>query len=271
MELVIKAPNDGDFIKVIEFNKDEVKQYIEQNLEKYKNLIYDDYSIKSAKTDRATLNNFKAAIESKRKEIKKKYLEPYEAFERDIKELTSLIDKPMLAIDAQVKAYEDRTKDKKRLEIETLYQQTFEGLHDLVPLGSIFDSRWLNATTKLTKIGMELTEIADTIRTAVKVIKGMQSEFETELLTTYFRTRDLEQVLVKAEDLKAVKAAVRVEPPKAPVIQEVKETKCEEEAEPVLEAERKWYDFSLYLSNDEIMDLKEWIRTNNIKIRKVEK
>ena len=61
-----------------------------------------DYANLLGQNEAATLNNFKAAIEDKRKEIKKKCLEPYNAFEADIKELTALIDKPMLAIDAQV-------------------------------------------------------------------------------------------------------------------------------------------------------------------------
>ena len=78
MELVILNPKkDSDYIKKIEFNKDEIIAGVTESLKKYENLIYDDYSIKSAKADRATLNNFKNAIEDKRKEIKAKCLAPY--------------------------------------------------------------------------------------------------------------------------------------------------------------------------------------------------
>lgn len=272
MELVIHTPNDGDFIKAIEFNKDAIREYIEANLEKYQNLIYDDYSIKSAKADRATLNNFKKAIEDKRIEIKKKYLEPINAFEADIKELTALVDKPMLAIDAQVKAYEDKKRTKKQEEINLLYEQIFEDFKTVVPLESIQDPKWLNATYKNNQIGAEILETYEGIKTGVKIIKDKQSEFETELLDTYFRTRNLERVLQKEEDLKAVKAAVKVEPPRKPEPYGNTLLKLDPigQNQPEAAPERKWYDFSLYLSKEEVGDLKEWIRANNVKVRKVE-
>ena len=39
MELIIKTPTEQDFVKEISFNKDEIMDYVEKSLEKYKNFI----------------------------------------------------------------------------------------------------------------------------------------------------------------------------------------------------------------------------------------
>jgi len=70
MELVIYSPKDDEFLTNINFNYDELKQELAVRLDKYRNLVYSEDSIKEAKADRATLNKFKKAIEERRKEIK---------------------------------------------------------------------------------------------------------------------------------------------------------------------------------------------------------
>ena len=76
MELIVKEPA----MQSITFNFDELKQEIGASLEKYKGLVYTDATIKDAKADRAALNKFRDALETKRKEIKKRSMIPYEAF-----------------------------------------------------------------------------------------------------------------------------------------------------------------------------------------------
>lgn len=76
MELIVKEPA----MQSITFNFDELKAEIGEALEKYKGLVYTDATIKDAKSDRAALNKFKDALETKRKEIKKRSMIPYEAF-----------------------------------------------------------------------------------------------------------------------------------------------------------------------------------------------
>ena len=282
MELVIYTPKEDGYIQSIEFNKDEIKAYINQNLDKYQGLIYDDSSIKSAKTDRSTLNNFKNALDTKRKEIKNKCLEPYNAFESSIKELIALIDQPLLAIDDQVKDYESRNKAKKREQALDIYNEIFEDYQEVIGFESIEDKRWQNTTYNIKDVRADIEKIYSSIQTGVKIIKDKKSEFETTLLDVFFTTRDLDLVLRKEESLVRSKEAMleaerikkqRLESQSVPTEQENhKKTQIKEPAdkEPIKD-KRVWFDFSLYLSEVEFYEIKEWIEENGIKTKKVGK
>ena len=106
MELIIHKPKEEDFVQSIEFNYDELKVELQKSLEKYKGITYNDEQIKIAKQDRAKLNKFKNALNEKKKDLKKKCLEPYEAFEVKIKELMGMVDDPIDEIDKQIKSFE---------------------------------------------------------------------------------------------------------------------------------------------------------------------
>ena len=90
-------------------------------LEKYNNLVVTEDAIRDAKTDRAALNKLRTAFDEKRKEVKKACLKPYEDFEKKTKELLEIVDQPILAIDTQVKAFEDAEIQNKRTAIERFY------------------------------------------------------------------------------------------------------------------------------------------------------
>ena len=85
MEFKLIAPDT--FVKVIEFNYDDLQKWITEQVEKYQGLTYTDETIKNAKEDRAALNKFKERIDAARKDVKKRYLEPYNNFEEKVKSL----------------------------------------------------------------------------------------------------------------------------------------------------------------------------------------
>jgi len=115
LELIITNPTNEDaFLKSIEFNYDDLKSGIAEAVKKYENLVITEDAIKDAKTDRANLNKFIAAMDDKRKQIKKQCLKAYEPFEEKIKELCSMVEAPCKAIDTQIKAFEDKEKSEKK-------------------------------------------------------------------------------------------------------------------------------------------------------------
>lgn len=276
MELVIYTPKEDGFIQSIEFNKEEIKSYINQNLEKYQGLIYDDNSIKSAKTDRATLNNFKTVLDTKRKEIKNKCLEPYNAFESQIKELMALVDQPLLAIDDQVKEFESRKKAEKREQAMEIYNEIFEEFQEVISFNSIEDKRWQNTTFDLKDVRSDIEKIYSNIQTGVKIIKDKKSEFETTLLDVFFTTRDLDMVLRKEESLKKAKEAMlEVDRMKSEKVQTKTPTTnplptITATEKPIVNTEEgRWYNFSLFMTQENVNELKEWIKENKIEIRKL--
>ena len=88
MELKIKEYN---LPKQIGFNYDELKEQIEKSLEKYQNLVVTQENLNDSEKARTTLRGFKKALDEQRKAIKKKWNEPYDAFEKNIKELLALV------------------------------------------------------------------------------------------------------------------------------------------------------------------------------------
>lgn len=133
-------------------NFDEIKAYLDQRLEAYRHLTYSDDSLKIAKADKAQLNKLKRALDTRRKEIKAIYMEPYLRIEAQIKELIAMIDEPVKAIDGFVKDMEAREKQQKQEVIRAWYMTAAASLGDLA--GKVFDTpgfvepKWLNKTCK---------------------------------------------------------------------------------------------------------------------------
>ena len=65
MELKVYNPEDS-FLKRIEWNYEELKNYIEPISAEYAASVYTDEMIKKAKEDRAKLNKFKDALEAEK-------------------------------------------------------------------------------------------------------------------------------------------------------------------------------------------------------------
>ena len=167
LEVKILTPQDK-FLSAVEFNYDELKQGLQENLEKYQNLVFTEEAMKEGKDTRAKLNKLKKALDDKRKDIKKQCLEPYEKFEVKINELIGLVDKPALAIDSQIKAYEEALKEAKRTEIIT-YFNSQSPFGDLIKIDHpcFWDEKWLNATKKITSKNLDYIVANDVSRSDI--------------------------------------------------------------------------------------------------------
>ena len=98
----------------INWNFEELKTALATEMKKYTGIVFDDDSIADAKKTVAYLRKLKESVEDRRKDVKKKCLEPYNEMEKQAKELTQLIDEPINTIAKQVKDYEEEQKKKKK-------------------------------------------------------------------------------------------------------------------------------------------------------------
>ena len=189
---------------VVSWNFEEVKAFLEESLKTYQTTIYTDDTIKSAKSDVAALRKLSGAIEDRRKEIKDKCLEPYAIIEAQAKELVALIDKPIGAINEQVKDYENRRKEKVRAEILAYWQQRAGSLPEEVrekAKNAIYDPRWENATATKKSWRDGIDAGIDRITSELETIRSMQSEFEEDMLTVYKATLSLQSAIQKKNEL----------------------------------------------------------------------
>lgn len=192
----------------ISWNFEEIKKRLNEELTVYQQTAYTDDTIKTAKGDVADLRKLAKAIEDRRKEVKEKCLEPYTPIEAQAKELIDLIEKPIQAINEQVKDYERRRKEKVRAEINAYWTQKAESLPEDIrekARKAIYDDRWENATAtkKSWREGIEngIQKILDEIGT----IKSFASEFEEDMLTVYKVDLSLQKAIQKMNELNAQK------------------------------------------------------------------
>lgn len=203
MELIMTTDLEKSLPQKIDFNYEAIKSELSEKLERYNSLVVMEGSISGAKKDKAALNKLKTALEDRRKEVKKDCLRPYEEFERKIKELVGMIDAPVMAIDGQLKAFDEIKKAEKRADIHGFYADSIGDLAVLLPFDRVFDPRWLNATYKIEDVQKEIAGLIFKARNDIAIIKSMNLGEEQQVLDVYLRTLDMSAALAEKTRLEA--------------------------------------------------------------------
>ena len=223
---------------VITGNFDAIKAQLESDMAEYKGKTFTEETKKKAKEDLADLRKLKKNVNTRKLEVKKAYMKPYDDFEEKVKELICVIDEPIGLIDGQVKEFEEKRINERKAAIEDLYDETVdEELRDYIPLERIYGDKWTNATTTMKSIREEINLKVMQTRQDITTIKAMKSEKEEEALHLYMNNNNLAhsiQFLTRYEQEKAeiLKRKEKEE-------QERRERELEAERERVREEERK--------------------------------
>lgn len=206
--------------KVIDFNFEALKDELDIKLDYYRSLVVTEDGIKAAKSDRAALNTLKRAVDDRRKEIKKQCLAPYEAFESKCKALTNMIDQASGSIDAQVKAFEEQEKSRKRAKIEASYCEQIGELSELLPFELFFNPKWMNKTSSLQAVIDELTALVESSKKDIQAIRNMHLDHEAAVLSIYGKTRDLSAAMAENFRLQRLAQEAARNLPPAPVMRD---------------------------------------------------
>lgn len=188
----------------LEFNYEELSQELAVALKKYNNLSVSADTITEAKSIRALLNKVKTAIEDKRKDVKREFLEPYTTFENNVKKLTRQIDDVKGEIDKKIKELEDIEREEKRKEIEKFYDKI--GYYT-VPLDRMFDDKWLNKTNTTWK--ENLSGKIETIRADLATINMFDIEDKELMKTLYLDKLSITNATNEYNRINANKALIR--------------------------------------------------------------
>lgn len=263
MEVIITNPTEGQYLKNIDFNYEELKTTIKSSMEKYENLFYSDEQIKTAKADRANLNNFIKVLDGKRKEIKEKCLAPYADFETKIKELQNLVEEPVARIDMQVKTYENGKKAEKKTEIVRYYKENALEIADLIDFEQIFDDRWLNSSVSIASVNKDIDTKIEQIRNDFKAIAALNSEFVMQIKDKYLQTLNLSAALQENERLTAQKVKIKEFESKHVEVQKPEISHCEQSE--AIHRPLQQIDFRVWVTQEQKAAIKEFFTTNNIK------
>lgn len=295
----------------IAFNFEEVKTWLTENLASYKSMVVTEDEIGAAKADKAKISKLSKTISEQRIAIKKRYLEPYNVFEAQMKELSSMCDEAAKNIDVQVKAFEEKRKAEKR--------ETLRGYFDSVNTQAwlsferIENPRWMNVTYDMETAKDDIQEAVTAIGENVTTITESSSEFDNEMLLEYQKTLDLGAAMRRGSELKRMKqeqearraaqeAAERarreaiaaheaaVEKAQREKAERDAQRKIEEEtarrAEEMLNSSNLSHvegmenaqtepvsvlDFRVYVTNEQKIKLRDWLNTNGIRFCRVPK
>lgn len=182
----------------IETNFEEIKAALAAGLEEYKGMVFTAESQPKAKKTVASLRKLKNAMNDRRIEIKKKFMEPYTNFEAQVKELDKLIDEPIDFISGQIEEFERRRVEAKKAmicEIYTGIMAEHGTVMEYLPLDRIYDSRWENSTTTQKAITEAITAHVEHVEKDLDTIRAMESEFEDKGLAKYRATLELSDAI----------------------------------------------------------------------------
>lgn len=266
----IKAEIKG--VAKVEDNILEAKTYALQLKDYYSTLIFNDDQIAEAKNERASINKIIKKIADYRKDIITEFKKPIELFETTAKETEKILKETADFVDIQVKDFENREKEEKRKQIEISFNQLIEDLKELVPINKLFDEKWLNKTVKLSAIEEEIKSKLDNIRSGLKAIEELHSEFELEIKNTFLQDFDLSKAILKNTQLLERKEAfLKAEEKKEEIIQEKVETMLKEEVKEDALEPTLTYILKITGTLSKQRALKEFLELNNMTYERVDR
>lgn len=193
MEFIAKIPDN--LPEIIENNGDEVKAWLAEKMESYSGIVVTPDTIRAAKDDKAALNKLRAALEERRKEVKRDYLAPYQRFEEIYKELIALIDAPISSIDKQIKAFEEQELSEKYARIESYFNDCMASSINVpieVDFDRILNPKWKNKTMKESALQQEIYDTLCRIRDDVQELHDYYAESPhfTAIMNCYMQGYD---------------------------------------------------------------------------------
>lgn len=275
MELHVQEYN---LPEAINFNFEELKTAITEKSEQYAKIVYTDDNIKAAKEDRADLNRLKKALNDERIRRQKEYMKPFDNFKAKIDEIIGIIDKPVLAIDKQIKIFDQIKQDEKKANIEEMFKNMF--FPEWMTVEQIWNPKWLNASTSMASIETELLNQKNDIIRNCQTLATLPN-YSHEAVLFYQKTLDVSGALAKVTELADIEAKK-----KKMLEEEAKKRETENafipvpEQSPVIEVERiqeeeaapepkMWVGFEAYLNKTQAALLKDFFNENNIDFRPV--
>lgn len=269
----------------IDFNYEELKQELTEKVSMYETMVYTDDQIKEAKSDKASLNKLKKALNDERLRREREYMKPFNEFKAQINEIIAIIDKPIAIIDKQVKEAEEQKKLEKAQKIEELFDDM--PAPDWVELKAIYNPKWLNASFSMKSVKEELIEKLDKINNDLDTLANLP-EFGFEATEVYKSSLDINKAVNEGkrlaeiqkrkeeqERLKAEAEEKAKEEAQAKALEEMQkedEELANSQSVPVEEKEEvkaQWISFSANLTVAQAKELKEFFDSRHIEFKAI--
>ena len=168
-------------------NFDEVKSSVEAYASQFSGITFTETEVNKAKDFKAKLNAQIKLIDETKKSVKKKWNEPYDAFEKKCKDLIAVLQKAVDPISKQITDFEDAAKAKKRQVVLELIEsiirepQYIDIEKVITTSGSIpIKEQWLNKTTSMKSIESQIRAEMDKAKADYAVLLSYRKDIPEE-------------------------------------------------------------------------------------------
>ncbi len=191
----------------LEANFEQLDESLELMMADYQNMVVTPESLALAKAERAKIRKTIEQIEDARKTVARIYRKPLDRFEDRVKQSLLVCDKAANHLDKQIKYIMSEDAKAKLSELEAYFEEKRTEDVEWLNFESIQNPRWKNVSFKMDDAKKEIDyEISKAISDQ-ETIRGLDSEFETELLLEYQDSRNLSEVIRKNRKLRDAKRA----------------------------------------------------------------
>ncbi len=256
---------------ILDSNFEIVKQELNNYLDKFREIEYNEENIEIAKSDKATLNKLSKAIDTKRKEVKNKYTEPLKEFEAKCNELKALVDNQSSEIKKVTDEFDEKLRQQKKEECLKLYESKIEDLKEIISFEKVFNTSWLNKTYKISEVEKDIDGVINTVRDGLKAIEELHTEFEVEVKNEFLNNFDITKAILKHNQLQEQKTRLqKANEEKEKII----ETKVDEMLEKPVPKEDidplKTYTLKITAPLSKQIALRKFLELNNMQFKKVD-
>ncbi|WP_260502247.1 DUF1351 domain-containing protein [Listeria seeligeri] len=155
------------------------------------NIEVTEENVKQSKKLLAAVNKEVKNLESERISIKKEMLEPYNEFEKQVKEIVSIVKTADEMVRQQVTQMEEEEREDKKLVLKRMFEKRIR-MYDFktyFTFDDFIENRHLNKSLSINKIESEMVEWLTKIETELKIIETMP--YPDEIIAEYKETKDL--------------------------------------------------------------------------------
>lgn len=191
----------------LEANFEQLDESLELMMADYQNMVVTPESLALAKAERAKIRKTIEQIEDARKTVARIYRKPLDRFEDRVKQSLLVCDKAANHLDKQIKYIMSEDAKAKLSELEAYFEEKRAEDVEWLTFESIQNPRWKNVSFKMDDAKKEIDHEISKAISDQETIRGLDSEFETELLLEYQDSRNLSEVIRKNRKLRDAKRA----------------------------------------------------------------
>jgi hypothetical protein len=191
-------------------NYDDILKEARELAEYVSGVVVTEESVKATKKMLAQVNKKVIELEDGRKAIKKELLAPYEAFEKQIKSITSIVKDADSVVRSQVRELEERERKAKQDEITDLFVKRLK-LYPMVD-GVFFPFDFitiqhLNKSTPMSKVEGEMVDWFQQKKKDIQYINTLEPA--DDILVEYVKYQDVIKAIQIVMQRNEVKESIR--------------------------------------------------------------